>query len=135
MTRIIYLAVFFVILLSLGACGKKEEAPEIVEVGNGGNQIDLDSINMPGGEAESEEAVMEIGKEKSDTIVIVIDWDKIVISDSECSNVEEMRDKIVKSGCKKIDLQHTDASKETFDEVVAVLKEIEETLEIDINYN
>lgn len=122
-------------ILLLGACGKKEEEPETVAVGNGGNQINVDSVNAPGGESDSTESALEIGKEKSDTIVIVIDWDKILILDSECSNIEEMKDQIVKSGCKKIDLQHTDASKETLDEVVDVLKELEKTLEIDVNYN
>lgn len=125
----------FAVILSLGACRKKDEEPETIVVGNSGNQINVDSVNAPGGEAGNEESVLEIGKEKSDTIVIVIDWDKIIINDSEYSNIEEMKDQIVKSGCKKIDLQHVDASKETLDEVVNVLKEIEETLGIDVNYN
>jgi hypothetical protein len=125
----------FTIILSLVACGKKEEEPETIVVGNGGNQINVDSTNAPGGEASNEESALEIGNEKSDTIVIIIDWDKIIINDSENSNIEELRDQIIKSGCKKIDLQHTDANKETLDEVVNILKEIEETLAIDINYN
>lgn len=145
MIRKIYFIVCFVIILLLGACGKKdgesgtlvekEEELETLVVGNGGNQIDLDSADAPGGEADSEESALEIGKEKSDTIVIVIDWDKIIINDSEYSNIEEVKDQIVKSGCQKVDLQHTDASKETLDKVVDVLKEIEKTLGIHVNYN
>lgn len=134
MIRKICFIICFAVILLLGACGKKEE-PETIVVGNGGNQINVDSVNAPGGETDNEEPALDIGKEKSDTIVIVLDWNKIIINDSEYSNIEEMKDQIVKSGCKKIDLQHTDASKETFDEVVDVLKEIEESLEIDINYN
>lgn len=135
MIRKIYLLMCLAVILSLAACGKKDEEPEIIMVGNGGNQIDVDSVNALVGEEGDEELALEIGKEKSDTIVIVIDWDKIIINDSENSNIEEMKDQIVKSGCKKIDLQHTDASKETLDEVIDILKEIEETLGIDINYN
>ena len=78
---------------------------------------------------------MEIGKEKSDTLVIVIDWDKILINDSECGSIEEMKNQIIKSGCKKIDLQHSDANKKMLDEVIDALTGIEEALEIDINYN
>ena len=135
MIRKIYIIMCFAIILSIGACGKKDEKSKVVVIGNGGNQINIDSINKPGGKADNEESDLEIDKEKSDTIVIVIDWDKIIIDDIECSDIEEMKDKIVKSGCKKIDLQHIDASKNTLDEVVDVLKSIEETLEIDINYN
>ena len=135
MTRKIFLIMCIVLMVLLGACGKKEKEPETLVIGNGGDQINVDSVNVPGGEADNEESAVEIGKEKSDTIDIVVDWDKIIVRDIECSNIEEMRDEIVKSGCKKIDLQHTDASKETLDEVVDVLIEIEETLEIDVNYN
>ena len=113
-----YLIMCFAVILSLAACGKKDESLETIVVGNGVNQINVD-----------------IGKEKSDTIVIIIDWDKIIINDSVNSNIEEMKEQIIKSGCKKIDLQHTDASKETLDAVVDILKEIEEILGIDINYN
>lgn len=114
---------------------EKDEEPETIVVGNGGNQINVDSVNAPGGEESNEESDLDIGNEKSDTIVIIIDWDKIIINDSENSNIEEMKDQIIKSGCKKIELQHTDANKETLDEVVDILKDIEKTLGIDINYN
>lgn len=124
-----------VIVFLLGACGKREEDPKKLVFGNGGIQINIDSINVPGGESDDEETELKVGKEKPDTITIVVDWDKIMVSDKECNNIEEMRDQIVKSGCKKIDLQHTDASKNTLDEVIDALKEIEESLEIDINYN
>lgn len=135
MIRKIYLIICFAVILSLGACGKKDEEPETIMVGNGGNQINVDSANASGGEASNEESALEIGKEKSDMIVIVVDWDKIIINDSECNNIEEMKECIVNFGCKNIDLQHTDASKETLDVVIGVLKEIEEALEIDVNYN
>ena len=135
MVRKFYLIMCFAIILSLGACRKKDKEQETVVVGNGGSQLNLDSVSAPEGEADDEESVLEMGKEKADTIVIVIDWDKIIISDSECSNIEEMKNQIVESGCKKIDLQHTDANKETLDEIVVVLKEIEEILGIDVNYN
>lgn len=130
-----YLIICFALILLLGACGKKDEEPETIVVGNGGNQIDVDSVNAPGGKTDNEELTLEIGKEKSDTIVIVIDWDKIVIDGNEYNDIEEMKEQIVKSGCKKIDLQHTDASKETLDAVIDILKDIEETLGIDVNYN
>ncbi len=136
MIRRTYFIMCFVVILSLVACGKKDKEPETVMVGNGKNQINVDSVNIPSSEASNEESALEIGKEKSsDTIVIVIDWDKIIIDDNKYDNIEAMKEQIVKSGCKKIDLQHTDASKETLDEIVNTLKEIEEILEIDINYN
>lgn len=125
---------YFIIVLSLVGCKKDKETKEAV-IGNGGNQINVDSLNASGGETDNEESDLKIGKEKSETIIIVINWDKITIDDVECTNIEDMKDRIVKSGCKKIDLQHIDASKETLDEVVNVLKEIEDILEIDINYN
>lgn len=126
--------VCFAVILSLTGC-KKDKEPKETVIGNGGNQINIDSLNASGGETDTEESDLKIGKEKSDTIIIVIDWDKIMIDDIECANIEDMKDQIVKSGCKKIDLQHIDASKETLDEVVDVLKEIEDILEIDVNYN
>ncbi len=135
MIRKTYLIMCFAVILLLAACGKKDEEPETIVVGNGGNQIDVDSANAPGGEESNEESDLDIGSEKSDTIVIIIDWDKIIINDSENDNIEEMKDQIIKSGCKKIELQHTDANKETLDEVVDILKDIEKTLGIDINYN
>jgi major membrane immunogen (membrane-anchored lipoprotein) len=135
MIRKTYLIMCFAVILLLAACGKKDEEPETIVVGNGGNQINVDSVNAPGGEESNEESDLDIGNEKSDTIVIIIDWDKIIINDSENSNIEEMKDQIIKSGCKKIELQHTDANKETLDEVVDILKDIEKTLGIDINYN
>lgn len=125
----------FAIMLLLGACGKKDKEPETFVISNGENQINVNSINIPGGEADNEELAFEIGKEKSETIVIVVDWDKIIINDIEYSNIEEMEERIVKSKCKKIDLQHTDACKETLDRVIDILKEIEETLEIEVDYN
>ena len=135
MIRKTYLIMCFAVILLLAACGKKDEEPETIVVGNGGNQINVDSVNAPGGEESNEESDLDIGNEKSDTIVIIIDWDKIIINDSENSNIEEMKDQIITSGCKKIELQHTDANKETLDEVVDILKDIEKTLGIDINYN
>ena len=135
MIRKTYLIMCFAVILLLAACGKKDEEPETIVVGNGGNQINVDSVNAPGGEESNEESDLDIGNEKYDTIVIIIDWDKIIINDSENSNIEEMKDQIIKSGCKKIELQHTDANKETLDEVIDILKNIEKTLEIDINYN
>lgn len=135
MIRKIYLVIGFAIILSIGACGKKGEETETVEIGNGGNQINVVSVNEPGGEISCETSGVEIGKEKSDTLVIVIDWDKILINDSECGSIEEMKNQIIKSGCKKIDLQHSDANKKMLDEVIDALTGIEEALEIDINYN
>ena len=135
MIRKTYLIMCFAVILLLAACGKKDEEPETIVVGNGGNQINVDSVNAPGGEESNEESDLDIGNEKYDTIVIIIDWDKIIINDSENDNIEEMKDQIIKSGCKKIELQHTDANKETLDEVIDILKNIEKTLEIDINYN
>lgn len=135
MIRKTYFMMCFAVILLLAACGKKDDELETIVVGNSGDQINVDSANAPGGEASNKESTLDIGKEKSDTIVIIIDWDKIIINGSENSNIEEMKEQIIKSGCKKIDLQHTDASKEMLDAVVDILKEIEETLGIDINYN
>ena len=135
MIRKTYLIICFAVILLLGACGKKDEEPETIVVGNGGNQINIDSVNAPGGEADNTESTLEMGKEASDTIVIIIDWDKIIINGNEYSTIEEVKEQIVKSGCQKVDVHHTDANKETLDEVIDILKDIEETLEIDVNYN
>ena len=125
----------FAMVFSLTGCKKKDKESKEAAVGYSGNQINVDSFNAPGGQSENEETDLEIGKEKSDTIIIVIDWNIIKIDDNECGSIDEMKNQIVKSGCKKIDLQHTNANKQTLDEVVDVLKEIESTLEIDVNYN
>ena len=125
----------FAMVFSLTGCKKKDKESKEDAVGNSGNQINEDSFNAHGGQSENEETDLEIGKEKSDTIIIVIDWNIIKIDDNECGSIDEMKNQIVKSGCKKIDLQHTNANKHTLDEVVDVLKEIESTLEIDVNYN
>jgi len=125
----------FAMVFSLIGCKKEDKESKEAAVGNDGNQMNVDSLNAPGGKSENEETDLEIGKEKSDTIIIIIDWDIIKIDDNECGSIDEMKNQIVKSGCKKIDLRHTDANKQTLDEVVDVLKEIESTLEIDVNYN
>lgn len=51
---------------------RKDEEPETIVVGNGGNQINVDFVNAPGDEAYNKESVLKIGKEKSGTIVIAI---------------------------------------------------------------
>lgn len=129
----------FTIVLLLGACGKKEKVSdkgqEAITIGNGGNQINIESVKAPGGEADNKESDLEVGKQKSDTLIIVIDWDKILIDDSECGDIEEMKARIIESGCKTIDLQHTDANKDMLDKVIESLKEVEETLEITVIYH
>lgn len=94
----------------------------------------LDFTNELGGNVDNKELVSEADDEKIDMMIIIIEWDKIMINNSECSTSEEMKDQIIMSGCKKIGLQHDDANKETFDKVVDVLKEIEKVLEIDVEY-
>ena len=134
-------------MMILSACGKKESKTteiekiedtnnQVTEIGNGGTQINVDSLNSPGGEEEEKtESDVKVGKKSPDTAVIVIDWDKITVDDNECGDIEEMKEQIIKSGCKKIDLQHTDANKVTLDEVTDALEKIGETLEIEVNYN
>lgn len=135
------------VMMILSACGKKEskttkieriedQINQVTEIGNEGTQINVDSLNSPGGEdKERIESDVKVGKKLPDTAVIVIDWDKITVDDNECDDIEEMKEQIIKSGCKKINLQHTDANKVTLDEVTDALEEIEETLEIEVNYN
>lgn len=141
------LVISLAVTMILSACGKKETKTteiekiedlinEVTEIGNEGTQINVDSLNSPGGEAEEkEESDVKIGKKLPDIAIIVIDWDKIIVNDNECGDIKEMKEQIIKSNCKKIDLQHTNANKVTLDEVTDALEEIEETLEIEVNYN
>lgn len=61
----------------------------------------MDSFNAPGGQSENEETDLEIGKEKSDTIIIVIDWNIIKIDDNECGSIDEMKNQIVNRDAKR----------------------------------
>lgn len=145
MRRKLILVISLSVMVILSACGKKktteiekieDQINQVTEIGNEGTQINVDSLNSPSGEDEKKvESDVKVGKKLPDTAVIVIDWDKITVDDNECGDIEEMKEQIIKSGCKKINLQHTDANKVTLDKVTNALEEIEETLEIEVNYN
>lgn len=75
-------------------------------------------------------------EEQSNTVIIKIDDSNIYIDDVLCADETELKEKIMEIGTKKeYELIHDTAIKATYDKVVAVLYELEDALEIKINYN
>lgn len=130
------LAFLIVILLFCVACSKEEEPKNTI--GNGGNSIDLDSMNAPGGDVQEEipkqeEVNLTVGVEKEPiNVTLRIDWDILYLDNIEYTNIEDLRDAIIASGCDTIVFDHADATKKVYDEVSKVLSDIEEVTEISV---
>lgn len=79
----------------------------------------------------------EISAEPESTIAeILIENDKIYFDGEQVASAEELKNKITEIGDKKTyNLIHDTAIKATYDEVKAVLTELERALSIKVNYN
>lgn len=71
----------------------------------------------------------------SDIVIIRIEWDKLFVDDVKCEDIDELKAKLIDSGCKQVELIHKNAMKSEKDIVVEALKSIESALDIEINYN
>lgn len=73
---------------------------------------------------------------QSNIAVIRIDGNDIFLDGEQCENAEALADKITIIGTKKdYELEHSTAIKSTYDEVRQVLTELENALDIKVNYN
>lgn len=79
----------------------------------------------------------EISAEPESTVAeIKIENDKIFFDGEQLASAEELKNKITEIGDKKAyNLVHDNAIKATYDEVKAVLTELERALNIKVNYN
>lgn len=75
---------------------------------------------------------------QSEEVIIKVEENKIYFNDEECSNVEELTDRISKISSQKKDIrfvfEHEYAIKSTYDEVKQTLINLEETWGISIDY-
>ena len=116
----------------LVACGKNEIEDE--QAINNSSQISTESLQKPGG-AEASNEIGSNGGGSSVTVTIRIDWDQVYIDDVKCDNLEDLKEKIIASKCTKIELLHNDAMKDMKDSVTELLNDIENILNIEVNYN
>lgn len=81
----------------------------------------------PGGESSEQESTIA---------EIVVDNDKIYLDGEQLASAEELKSKITDIGDKKTyNFIHDTAIKATYDEVKAVLSDLERALSIKVNYN
>lgn len=82
---------------------------------------------------------LEIIQKDSNYIIIKVEDSSIWIEDEECATVEELKDIISKyqseGNDKEYFFEHDQAIKSTYDEVKQTLIDLEETLEIKVQYN
>jgi len=126
MKKIIMVVVMIVLILIFGVTIGKVG----FGTGNGseeGNQV-LDSL------LEEKQAVAQQDQE----VVIRIDEDKIYVGEEECTDIEDLKDRIIKINSQEnvtqYVLEHEYAIKATYDEVIQTLFSLEETLGISIDY-
>ena len=75
-------------------------------------------------------------EEESTVIEIKVDMETIWFDGTELASAEELKTKITEIGNKKTyNFVHDSAIKATYDEVKAVLTELEKALDIKVNYN
>lgn len=73
---------------------------------------------------------------ESTVVEIKVDEEKIYLDGAEVANAEELKNKITEIGDKKTyNFVHYNAINATYDEVKAVLTELETALNIKVNYN
>ena len=78
----------------------------------------------------------DVSAEESTVIEIKVDMEKIWFDGTELANAEELKNKITEIGDKKTyNFVHDSAIKSTYDEVKAVLTDLERALNIKVNYN
>lgn len=94
--------------------------------GDGGTQSVTSTVS------NAESAASEV----SDVVEIKVDNEKIYIDGAEIANTDELKTKITEIGDKKsYNFVHDGAIKSTYDEVKAVLNDLERALSLKINYN
>lgn len=75
-------------------------------------------------------------EEESTVIEIKVDMETILFDGVEVANADELKEKITEIGNKKTyDFVHDSAIKSTYDEVKAVLTDLERALDIKVNYH
>ena len=77
----------------------------------------------------------EVGRDNE--IIIKVEENKIYIGEEECADIEDLTDKIIKISSQentKYVFEHEYAIKATYDEVKQALINLEDTLEISIDY-
>lgn len=105
----------------------------------GGNGFGLGG-NGNGGDSQSSGSVSDSTPEsdssESHTAIIRIDGNDIFLDGEQYENAAVLKDKITALGVKKdYELDHSAAIKSTYDEVKQVLSELENALDIKVNYN
>lgn len=94
--------------------------------GSGNAVVSNLAENSAEGSSEAESAVVEIK----------VDNNKIYLDGAEVASAEELKSKITEIGDKKTyNFVHETAIKATYDEVKAVLSDLERALSIKVNYN
>lgn len=80
--------------------------------------------------------ISDTSSEMSDTVIIRISENTITIDGEECADENALKEKVIAiSTAKKYELDHSTAIKETYDKVKAVLTELQDALNIEVNYN
>lgn len=107
-----------------------------INFGEGGFGGLFPSNSSSEGSDNTSDAVNTAEAEQSNTVIIKINGSDIYIDDVICADETELKEKIMEIGTKKeYELVHDTAIKATYDNVVSMLYELEEALEIKINYN
>lgn len=89
-----------------------------------------------GGTSIIESSDTSVTSVESSVVEIKVDNDKIFLDGKEIANADELKEKITEIGNKKTyDFVHEGAIKATYDEVKAVLSELERALSIKVDYN
>lgn len=80
--------------------------------------------------------ISDTSSEISDTVIIKISENTITIDGEECADENALKEKVMTIGTsKKYELDHSTAIKETYDKVKAVMTELQDALNIEVNYN
>lgn len=96
-------------------------------LGGNGNSQSSGSVSDSASESDSSE---------SNTALIRIDGNDIFLDGEQCENAAALKDKITALGTEKdYELDHSAAIKSTYDEIKQVLSELENALDIKVNYN
>lgn len=131
MKKILLVAVVIVVIVAVG-CGVK---------------LGLKGLGTGGGSEEGTQSLLSNVAEKTEntkedanhTVIVKVDESNIYINDELCENVEALKEKISEIDSKdknvKFTFEHEYAIKATYDEVEKALVELEEILDININYN
>lgn len=96
----------------------------------GGNQGSASTSSDTSGSAPASDS------SETNIAVIRIDGNDIYLDGEKCENAAALKDKITALGTKKdYEIDHSAAIKATYDEVKQVLTELENALDINVNYN